>query len=306
MLSRKNIQSELKKLCYFTLAQVLCGISIRMFLAGNHIAAGGFSGIAIVISEFFPVPLGVFTFILTLPFLAIAFFVKGQAYAIRTFVGSFIYSAVLEALFFLPTVTYDPLVAAVFGGLFNGASAVLVLKSETSSGGTDLMVRLLRVAFPTMSIGKLFLLVDGCVVIFSMIMYRDVEPGLYALITIYVCGLVNDRVLQGFDRATICYIITDNDPDPLYRAISARLDRSVTLQKGTGMYAGNERNILMTVLRPRQTFALKSIVAELDPSAFVVMAAASEVLGKGFKGVREETPTDALELRLKRPAKQSK
>jgi uncharacterized membrane-anchored protein YitT (DUF2179 family) len=129
-----------------------------------------------------------------------------------------------------------------------------------------------------------------------MVMFRDIEAGLYAIITIYVCGIVNDRILQGFDRASMCYIITDNAPEMLYHAISRELGRSVTLQHGTGMYQGSERNILMTVLRPRETWTLKQIVGELDPSAFVVMANATEVLGRGFKGVWDETPPDALEL----------
>ena len=174
--------------------------------------------------------------------------------------------------------------------------AVLFLKSGASNGGTDLMARLLLVRFRSMSVGKMFLVVDGSVVIFAMIMFRDIEAGLYAIITIYVCGMVNDRILNGFDKANMCYVISDKDPVALSDAIQERLHRGVTLQRGVGMYQGYEHNILMTVVRPRETYRLKEIVKSLDPKAFVIMAEVNEVLGRGFKGFSDETPIDAPEL----------
>lgn len=300
MKKRAILRTEAGKMLYFILGNFCYALSIQLFLAKNNIAAGGFSGIAIVLSRFIPLSIGSFIFVLNLPFLVIAYFVKGKNYALRTLFGSAIYSAILEAISFLPVATHNKLVAAVFGGLLYGVGAVLILKSEASGGGTDLVARLLKTRFPAVSLGKMFLVVDGSVVLFAMIMFRNIEAGLYAVITIYVCGIVNDRTLQGFDRASMCYIITDHDPAVLYRAISKELGRSVTLQRGVGMYQGHEHNILMTVLRPRETWTLKRIVSELDPSAFVVMANVTEVLGRGFKGVMEETPPDALSLPRKK------
>lgn len=291
-----TLRRELGKMMYFLMGNFCYALAIQIFLVGNGIAAGGFSGIAIVLSRFLPMTMGSFIFLMNLPFLFCAFFIKGKRYTLKTLMGSAIYAVLLDGISFLPTVTYNKLVAAVFGGLLYGVGAVLLLKSEASGGGTDLVARLLKTKFPTVSLGKLFLAVDGSVVIFAMIMFRDIEAGLYAIITIYVESIVNDRILQGFDRASMCYIITDNDPSALYRAISRELGRSVTLQHGTGMYQGSERNILMTVLRPRETWTLKQIVGTLDPSAFVVMANATEVLGRGFKGVWDETPPDSLKL----------
>ena len=300
--TKLQLELEAKKMCYFVVGEFFYTLALELFLSGNNIAAGGFSGIGIVVTSFLPISLGLFTFLLNLPFLLLAFFAKGQGYALRTLLGSAIFSILLETFSFLPTVTYNRLVAAVFGGLLYGFGAVFILKSESSSGSTDLVARLLKTRFPAFSLGKVFILVDGSVVLFAMIMFRDIEAGLYALITIYVCSIVNDRILQGFDQASMCYIITDHDPEGLFRAIHSQLDRSVTLQRGTGMYAGNERNILITVLRPKETWILKKIVAQQDPNAFVVVASASEVLGRGFKGVEDDTPKDALELHLKHPA----
>lgn len=290
------VKKETGKMLYFIAGNLFYAFGVQLFLATNGIAAGGFSGIAIVLSRFIPLTIGSFIFLLNIPFLFIAVFVKGKRYAAKTLLGSAIYSAILEAISLLPAATHNMLVAAVFGGLLYGVGAVLILKSEASGGGTDLVARLLKSKFPSVSLGKMFLLVDGSVVIFAMVMFRDIEAGLYAIITIYVCSIVNDRILQGFDRASMCYIITDNNPAILYQEISKELGRSVTLQHGVGMYQGNERNILMTVLRPKETWTLKRIVSEHDPSAFVVMANATEVIGRGFKGVLDETPPDALEL----------
>ena len=293
---RFRFANEVRRIIYFLLANACYAFAIQLFLAGNNVAAGGFSGIAIVLSSVLPVSIGAFIFLLNIPFLIIAFFVKGPRYTLLTLCGSTVYAAILNAIAFLPTVTENRLVAAVFGGLIYGVGAVLFLKSGASNGGTDLVARLLLVRFRSMSVGKMFLVVDGSVVIFAMIMFRDIEAGLYAIITIYVCGMVNDRILNGFDKANMCYVISDKDPVALSDAIQERLHRGVTLQRGVGMYQGYEHNILMTVVRPRETYRLKEIVKSLDPKAFVIMAEVNEVLGRGFKGFSDENPIDAPEL----------
>lgn len=290
------LRCEAQKMVYFLVGNLFYALAIQFFLAGNKIAAGGFSGIAIVLSTLMPLSIGNFIFLLNLPFLIISYFVKGKRYTLKTFFGSTIYTIILNAISFLPTVTQNKLVAAVFGGLLYGIGAVFFMKSDASGGGTDLVARLLKTKFPSLSIGKLFIMVDGCVVLFAMIVFRNIEAGLYAIITIYVCSVVNDRVLAGFDKANMCYIITDRDPEALAHAVQTELGRSVTLQHGTGMYAKGEHNILLTVLRPRETWQLKQIVRELDPGAFVVVASASEVMGRGFKKIEDETPPDALSL----------
>ena len=259
--------NELRRLLYFVIANSCYAFAIQLFLAGNNIAAGGFSGIAIVLSSVLPVSIGTFIFLLNIPFLLISLFIKGKRYTLLTLCGSTIYATILNAISFLPTVTDNRLVAAVFGGLIYGVGAVFFLKSGASNGGTDLVARLLQTHFRSMSVGKMFLVVDGSVVVFAMIMFRDFEAGLYAIITIYVCSMVNDRILNGFDKANMCYIISDH-------------------------------NILMTVLRPRETYRLKEVVKALDDRAFVVVVEVNEVLGRGFKGFSDETPVDAPELPL--------
>lgn len=291
-----RLADEIRRIIYFLLANGCYAFAIQLFLAGNNIAAGGFSGIAIVLSSMLPVSIGTFIFLLNIPFIIIAFFVKGPRYTLLTLCGSTVYATILNAISFLPTVTDNRLVAAVFGGLIYGVGAVLFLRSGASNGGTDLVARLLLVRFRSMSVGKMFLVVDGSVVLFAMLMFRDIEAGLYAIITIYVCGMVNDRILNGFDKANMCYVISDKDPVALSDEIQRRLHRGVTLQRGVGMYQGYEHNILMTVVRPRETYRLKQIVQDLDPKAFVIMAEVNEVLGRGFKGFSDETPVDAPEL----------
>ena len=293
-----RLGNELRRLLYFVLGNSCYAFAIQLFLAGNNIAAGGFSGIAIVLSSVLPVSIGTFIFLLNIPFLLLSLFIKGKRYTLLTLCGSTIYATILIAISFLPTGTESRLVAAVFGGLIYGVGAVFFLKSNASNGGTDLVARLLQTKFRSMSVGKMFLAVDGSVVIFAMIMFRDIEAGLYAIITIYVCSMVNDRILNGFDKANMCYIISDKDPSVLADAIQKKIHRGVTLQHGIGMYQGSEHNILMTVLRPRETYRLKEVVKALDDKAFVVVAEVNEVLGRGFKGFSDETPVDAPELPL--------
>ena len=296
MLKKEKFKSEMKKCFYFMFGNVFYAVAIRIFLVGNNIAAGGFSGIAIVLSSVLPITLATFIFLMNVPFLIIAAFVKGKAYAVKTLIAAFSYSLTIQLIWFLPTVTTNKLVAAVFGGLLYGVGSVFLMKSEASGGGTDLIARLLRVKFKSLTMGRISIVVDGVVILFAMIAFKDIEAGLYAVITIYVRSIVNDSIISGFDKANMCHIITHNDPVELAKVIQKQLGRSVTLQNGTGMYSGSQQNILMTVIRPRETWQLKEIVESMDPDAFLVMASANEVIGRGFKKICEETPPDALEL----------
>ena len=201
---------------------------------------------------------------------------------------SFLYSAILNLTDFLPTLTDDPLVASLFGGVLYGIGMVCLIRSNSSVGGTDLLNRLLVVAFPQVSVGKMCMIIDGAAVVFAMIAFRDVQLGLYAIITLYVCSVFADHIMGGFDRGNLCFVITDGDPTQIAQDLIHRLNRAVTKLDGTGMYSGTQRSVLMMAVRPSETFIVKREIYKLDPHAFVVVAQANEVLGGGFKPLVEK------------------
>ena len=268
---------------FLVLGNACCALSINLFLAGNGIAAGGFSGLAIALNHFFYVPIGAFVLVLSLPLLIWAVFCKGWGFVLSTLAATALYSVFVDlSAAMLPTATDDLLLAAICGVALNGLAAVLFLQADCSDGGTDLLARLLLTRRKDLSLGKMFLLVDGAVVLFSMLVNRNLEIGVVAAVSLAVNSYVSDRLIQGMNKASVYFIITSGPPEPIAQAIFAELGRGVTRLSGEGMYAKTDRSVLLTVVKPSQSYRVKALVKRIDPGAFVFLAPASEVVGKGF------------------------
>lgn len=268
---------------YIVLANLCYVSAVQLFFLDNNIAAGGFAGIATVLNHIFPVSVGVFTFLMNIPLVLVSFKVFGLSYTIKIFVCNVIYTLLDWIIAPIPVVTHDRFAAAVFGGVLYALGSVFIINGKTSGGGSDLLARLLLTKFRNLSLGKMFLLVDGAVVIFAILVYRDIESGVYAITAIAVCSYLTDQIVSGFNVADICYIVTNLDPGPMGAEIMEKMEVGVTLQRGEGMYAKTPRNVLMVVVRPKEIHRLKEIVVAHDPDAFVVVAWASEVMGGGFR-----------------------
>lgn len=274
-----------KRFIYFLLANLCYALAINLFLVPHNIAAGGFVGVATVINYVVPIPIGLTIFLMNIPFFIIALKVKGVMYTVLTILSSSVYSMFIDLTAFLPVATENPLVAAIFGGVIYGFGAVLFMMANASSGGTDLVARLLVTKFKSMSIGKMFLVVDGSVAILSILVQKNLEAGLFAITTIFICSKVNDAIINGFDFASLFFIITEKDPSIIANTIMPRLTRGVTSLQGRGMFTGQDRNVLMVAVKKSETYKVKEIISQVDENAFVVVAQANEVLGGGFKEV---------------------
>lgn len=262
---------------------VLYALALNIFLIGNDIAAGGISGIAIVLAKFLPLNVAAMIFAMNVPILLTALFMNGWRYTIGTIVASVLYTLAVQAFSVLPTITDNPLVAAVFGGALYGAGMALLVRGNGSTGGTDLINRLLVKRFPGISLGKMALFVDGGIVIFAIITFRNIEVGLYAIITICVCSYVADRIVLGFDRGCLCMVVTSRDPQTVSAKLMQQMKRAVTKVAGVGMYSATERSVLFIAVRPQEALKVKEILSIEDPDAFVMVLPANEVLGGGFR-----------------------
>ncbi|WP_409968251.1 YitT family protein [Bengtsoniella intestinalis] len=268
---------------YFLGANFMYALALDLFFLPHQIAAGGFAGIATVLCSFLPFQVGVMALLMTLPLLVWSLKVKGWRYTGACFLSALVYMVMVDGLSTLEPATSDPLMASILGGALYAVGAVFILKADTSAGGTDLLARLLLTKFPTMSLGKLFILVDGFSVVFAICVFGELEYGLYAAIAVYTCGLLTDRFTAGFDLAKLCFIITNDRHEEIAQTIMAQMKRGVTHQNGEGMYGKTAKQVLMVVIRPKEVYRLKAIVREVDPTAFVVIAQASEVQGGGFQ-----------------------
>ena len=282
MESKIGIKKE--QIMYLILADIVYALALNLFYVGNKIAAGGFAGVATVINSFVPIPVGLAVFVMTIPVVLFAWKIKGGAYTIMALLTTALYSLIVDLLSFLPTLTDDKLVAVICGGILYGLGASLAIKAHLSSGGTDLLAKILITKFRTLSIGTLFMIIDGAIVVLAAVAFKDIGAAIYAILAIATCSVITDLMNKGFNRAQMFYIFANQNLQEISDAILYEMNRGATSIKGTGKYSNNEKEILLVVVKPSETHVLKEIVHRLDPTAFVILVAANEIIGEGFEG----------------------
>ena len=281
--TRDKIGVGLNQIIFLVISNLCFAVALDCFYAPNNIAAGGLAGIGTIINSFCPVPIGITVFILNIPIVIWAFFIKGKRYVIMSLIAVAMYSIIVDLLSFLPRLTDDMIVSVICGGILYGCGAALTSRAQISAGGTDLLAKLLITRIKHFSLGKLYLIIDGAVVIAATIAYENIESGIYAILAIAVCSIVTDKINSGFNSANMFLIFIDKDTAVLSEKILAEMDRGVTLLNGTGMYTNSKKDILLVVVKPNEVPRLKAIVKSYDNTAFVVLVPAAEIIGNGFE-----------------------
>ncbi|MDR1110563.1 MAG: YitT family protein [Deltaproteobacteria bacterium] len=287
--TQENVKPMARQLLFFIAGTAANVLALRLFFIDNQIAAGGFSGIATVLNYLAPISVGNLVFIMNCPLILLSVWIMGWRYAAKTIVAVATFTLSLNLAQAVPVVTHDRFAASVFGGIFYAIGAFSFLNAKASAGGSDLISRLLLRKFRNISLGKMFLMIDGFCVLFAVAVYGDLEAGVYAMTAIAVFSFSLDRIIGGFNVADVCYIITSRPPEEMGRDIMRELHVGVTRQEGLGMFSNTRRHILMVVVRPREIQRLKGIIKRHDPLAFMVVAWASEVLGGGFRFVSDQS-----------------
>ncbi len=294
----KKVFKPWKDYLWIIIGSLITAISINVFMVPYKIAPGGVSGIATVIyylsgSRF---PVGVTMLALNVPlFLAGMRFIGGK-FILRTLFSTVLLSVIIDSTgtiskyfvdMYLVRLEASPaapdlLLYSIFGGFLMGLGLGLVFRSGATTGGTDLAARIVNHFSPNFTMGQIILFIDTSVIAFASIAFNSFLLGLYAIVTLFISSKVIDAILEGVNFAKAVFIISDN-PDEIASRIMKDLDRGVTALKGTGMYTGNDKNVLLCVLLRGQLPALKGIVREVDEKAFIILADIREVLGEGFK-----------------------
>ena len=267
----------------YLLGSVLYACSVNIFTVPNQIAPGGATGVATILNYAFHLPVGVTILLLNLPLLIAAWCQLGRGFTLRTAVVTVLSSVVIHALApFLPTFHGDMILTALFGGVLAGAGLGLVFMRGATTGGSEIVARLLEKRWRHIPIGRLILLVDALVVGVSALVFRQVESALYAVVLIFVSSRMMDALIYGGNGGQLFMILTNRE-DEVSRAILDRLERGVTFLKASGAYSGEEKRMLLCAVRRPEVYRLRMLVEELDPDAFLMMVPAEEVLGEGFR-----------------------
>ncbi|MDD3926019.1 MAG: YitT family protein [bacterium] len=263
------------------LGVTLVAVGLDVFLVPNRIAGGGVSGLAIILHYLLNVPVGTTILALNIPLFYAGIKLLGAGFGLRTLVATVVLSAEVDLFAaFLPVITHDLLLAAIYGGLLTGIGMGMVFRFRGTTGGTDMIARLVH-RFTSFTIGQALLIVDFFIIAAAGVVF-NAELALFALINLYINIRIIDLVQEGISVSKMAVIISDYSED-IAAGILGDLGRGVTGLDGEGLYSGRKRQVLLCVINRAETGKLKDIVNSIDPAAFVIMTDTHEVLGEGFK-----------------------
>lgn len=283
------MKETIKEYILITIGAILVAISVHFFLSPANLAAGGVSGIAIILYKFFPqIPIGFMMLVMNIILFIVGFIFIGNNFGAKTIYASLSLSGItwiFERLFPMQGPRVDDLfIVMIFGVLISGVGMALVFNQNASTGGTDIIAKILN-KYTHIDIGKALLISDffitlGAAAVFGLL------TGMYALLAVIVNGFAIDAVIQGFSTCMQVTIISEKGEE-IKSFIIDELSRGVTLYKAIGAYTGESKEVIVTVVSRREFIRLKGYVSMLDKTAFVTVANTHEVLGEGFKDITD-------------------
>lgn len=272
---------------FMLLGCVAYAFSTVLFLAPNSIVAGGVTGLSVllnIINE--NIQIGLISILINIPILLLAIKFCGIKFVLKCFLTITVLGLLTDALAFLPAITNDPILASLYGGICQGIGIGFFVKYEFSSGGTELLGRLVSRWVKFVKIPVCVGILDGIIVILGSIVTKNFNNMLYALIVIFVSTKLSELVLMGVEKSKFCIIITDRGKE-LSDTLLKSSPRGITMLEGQGMYTSKNHDVLMTCVKNRQLTQLKQIVKDVDENAFIIVNDSVEVRGKGFQALGE-------------------
>lgn len=281
------------------IGSIILAAGFVFFISPYKIVPGGVYGIAIVIHymteglfSWAPtgLPIGIMGLIMNIPLTIIGIKILGPRFGVKTVVGFVLTSVFMDAITYFygeaPLVVGDALLSSIFGGLMVGLGLGIIFKSKATSGGSDIVAMILA-KYTKMPLGQLMIYVDSAIVLIGLVVFADWKIPLYSWIVIYVCGKTIDVVLQGMTVDKTLFIVSDKFVEIRDRIIN-ELHRGGTYIPGKGMYNGSDKTIIFTVVNRREMALLQEYIHEIDPTAFLTVLEANEILGEGFKSLKEK------------------
>lgn len=278
---KRKMLELLKDSAVFLIGAVLYAISVNCFTSQNGIAPGGVTGLATAINTLTGIPIGTMSLLINIPLLTLAVIFIGGEFTAKTVAVTVLLSFTIDFFSFLPVYRGEKLLCCIFGGLLSGLAIGIIFLRGGTTGGTDIVARLLRKKWRNVSAGRMILIADAVVIAIVFIVYRSLESALYAVIVIFVSTLTVDRILYGNDGGK-CFIVMSERNTDIAEKISLTLKRGVTVLSGRGYYLNNQSDVLLCSVRKNEAAQLRTIIKQVDPNAFAIAFDAAHVLGRGF------------------------
>ena len=278
----KKLWHDFKWIPATVLGSAMFSVGFALFLQPNDLNSGGISGLAMVIVELLGKgSVGTLSILINLPLFLLGGIKIGKRFFAGSLLGMLLSSLLIDTIGAFPMPETEPLIGAIYGGVVCGLGLGIVFMEGTSTGGSDILVRLLKLRYRNVPIGQIAMYFDALVVVLTGIVFGDVRNALYTGITVFLCGKVIDGVVYRFDYSKVVLIIS-HEYEAIARAIGEKLDRGATFLHGEGSYSHRETKVVLAAVKKQQIAELKELVMDIDPKAFLIVQEAHQVLGDGF------------------------
>jgi len=285
LLSRVFNANTFRQYALMLIGCLIGAASYPLFLEPNHIAPGGLTGVTMILNYYFAVPIGLGSLVLNIPLIILGWRLIGARFILRTVLATVLFSVLIDLMNFEP-LSLDPMLAAVFGGVMLGFGLALIIRGNATTGGTDLLARIVHHRQRAISIGSFLFAFDLAVILLAWL-FMSVQHALYAIVCVFVSAKVLDQALLGIGTDKACYVIS-REPDRIAKRVMDELERGVTVLNASGAYSGREFKMLLSIVGRLETVKIKQIVQEEDPQAFMFITDTHETLGEGFRKLTGE------------------
>ena len=277
-----NIKTIAKEGIETIIGAIIMALGTSLFLLPNQLSSGGFAGIATIIYYFLHIPMGTTILAFNIPLFIIAVYKLGKNFFVKSLIGTTTFSFFIDIFDKLNPLTDDRFLACIYGGIIIGLGTAIILKANSSTGGSDLVSFIARSYKPSLRVGKIIIIIDTIIVILNMIFFKEIEIGLYSAIAIYLMGKMIDIIFEGI-YFTKLLIIISNKNEEIAKEIGNKIQRGTTGLYGKGMYTQKDKLILICAASRGDIARIKDIARQIDKNSFIIIANAREVVGNGFK-----------------------
>lgn len=280
---KRTAVKAVKEYILILLGSLIYSFALVLFVTPNHIAAGGVTGISIILTHLTGISVGSFYFLINIPIIILGFRYIGKKFVMKSLFSIAIISLVTDLLEgVLIPYKNDMMLACLFGGVMTGTALSLCFLAGGSTGGIDIITKLIKIRYPFAKLGKIILIIDGIIISFAMLTFRNIEVGLYSAIVILVGSLTLDKLIYGLNVNKSVTIISEKEKE-ICDMILHKVVRGCTLLSGTGGYSGKGQGIVLTVVSKSEFHKLVKLIGAIDQNAFIIASDALEVIGKGFE-----------------------
>lgn len=278
----KNVKNILIEIIEAIVGAFIMAVATSLFLLPNQLSSGGFAGIATILYYFLKIPMGISILAFNIPLFLFAGYKLGKSFFIKSIIGTITFSLSIDILDKLTPLTQDRFLACIYGGIIIGLGTAIILKANSSTGGSDLISLLVKKYNSDIRTSNVIIIVDTIIVGLNVLFFREIEIGLYSAIAIYLMGKMIDMIFEGI-YFTKLVIIISNKSQEISEEIGDKVGKGTTGLFGKGMYTNEHKTILMCAASRGDVARVKQIAKKIDPKSFIIIANAREVVGLGFK-----------------------